>query len=74
MQIANITINNYQGIRRFNANLTKPVLLVGVVDLPDGRHMGGSTAKLSISEFADYVSKAQAFAVLELGVIFSETR
>ena len=28
MQITNITINNYQGIRRFDAKLTKPVLLV----------------------------------------------
>lgn len=28
MQIANITINNYQGIRRFDAKLIKPVLLV----------------------------------------------
>lgn len=28
MQITKITINNYQGIRRFDAKLTKPVLLV----------------------------------------------
>lgn len=28
MQITNIAINNYQGIRRFDAKLTKPVLLV----------------------------------------------
>lgn len=46
--------------------------VIGVVDLPGGRQMGESTAKLSVSEFADYVSKVQAFAVSELGVIFQE--
>lgn len=46
---------------------------VGVVDLPDGRTMGESTTKLSVSDFADYVSRVQAFAVIDLGVIFQET-
>ena len=47
-------------------------LFIGIVELPGGATMGESTTKLSVSEFADYVSKAQAFAVGELGVIFSE--
>ncbi len=49
-------------------------IFVGSIDLPDGRQMGESTAKLSVSEFADYVSKIQAFAVAELGVIFEEAQ
>jgi hypothetical protein len=48
-------------------------LFVGVVDLPDGRQMGESTTRLSVTEFAEYVSNVQAFAVGELGVIFSDT-
>lgn len=43
---------------------------LGMVDLPDGRKIGESTTKLSVGEFADYVTKVQAYAVAELGVIF----
>jgi len=46
--------------------------LIGIIDLPNGDTMGESTTKLSVSEFADYVTKVQAYAVGELGVIFSE--
>lgn len=43
---------------------------LGFVDLPDGRKIGESTTKLSVSEFADYVNKVTAYAASELGVIF----
>lgn len=42
---------------------------LGFVDLPGGRKVGESTTKLSVSEFADYVNKVQAYAISELGVI-----
>lgn len=46
--------------------------LLGVIDLPNGGTMGESTTRLSVTEFAEYVSNVQAYAVGELGVIFSE--
>lgn len=46
--------------------------LLGVIDLPGGATMGESTTRLSVSDFAEYVSNVQAYAVGELGVIFSE--
>jgi len=46
---------------------------LGLVDLPGGRKIGETTTKLSVSEFADYVTKVTAYAVSELGVIFEET-
>lgn len=49
-------------------------LFIGAVELPDGRMMGESTSKLSVSEFAEYLTKVQAFAVGELGVIFFENQ
>lgn len=48
-------------------------LFIGAVDLPDGRQMGESTARLSVTDFAEYVTKIQAYAVGDLGVIFRET-
>ena len=44
---------------------------LGYVDLPDGRKMGESTTKLNVTQFAEYVTKVEVYAV-ELGVIFSE--
>lgn len=44
---------------------------LGYVDLPDGRKMGESTTKLNVTQFADYVTKVEVYAV-ELGVIFNE--
>lgn len=44
--------------------------LLGYVDLPGGKQMPRSTSELTVSEFADYVTRLQAFAAAELGVIF----
>jgi len=45
-------------------------VLLGLVDLPGGAKAGESTAKLNVSEFAEYVTKVTAYAATELGVIF----
>ena len=45
---------------------------LGYVDLPNGRKMAESTTKLNVTDFAIYVTKVEAYAVSELGVIFEE--
>ena len=45
---------------------------LGYVDLPNGRKMAESTTKLNVTDFAKYVTKVEAYAVSELGVIFEE--
>jgi len=42
---------------------------IGLEDSPSGRQVGISTAKLSVSEFADYMTKVDAYVSSELGVI-----
>ena len=44
---------------------------IGFEDMPDGSKRPMSTTKLSVSEFADYVTKVTVYAV-ELGVIFEQ--
>ena len=43
---------------------------LGYVDLPNSRKMAESTTKLNVTDFAIYVTKVEAYAVSELGVIF----
>jgi len=45
---------------------------LGYVDLPNGRKMAESTTKLNVTDFAIYVTKVEAYAVSELGVIFED--
>jgi hypothetical protein len=45
---------------------------VGCVDMPGGGLMAMSTTDLSTKEFADYVTKVEAWAASELGVTFLE--
>lgn len=41
---------------------------LGLEELPNGQTIGISTATLKTSEFADYVTRVQQYAVTELGV------
>ena len=41
---------------------------IGCVDLPNGERLGASTTGLAVPEFADYMTKVEAFASGELGV------
>lgn len=45
---------------------------IGCIDLPMGQVIGMSTTKLNSTEFALYVTQVEAFAVMELGVEFTE--
>jgi len=45
---------------------------IGCIDLPMGQVVGMSTTKLNSTEFALYVTQVEAFAVMELGVQFTE--
>jgi hypothetical protein len=45
---------------------------IGCLDLPSGQVIGMSTTKLNSTEFALYTTQVEAFAVMELGVIFTE--
>lgn len=44
---------------------------IGCEDLPGGGQIGISTTSLAVSEFADYMTKVEQFAVTELGVEFT---
>lgn len=43
-------------------------MFIGSVDLPDGGTYGQSSTSLSVPEFADYMTKVEAYAASELGV------
>lgn len=45
---------------------------IGCIDLPMGQVIGMSTTKLNSTEFALYVCSVEAFAVMELGVVFDD--
>lgn len=45
---------------------------LGLVDLPNGQTMGISTTTLTVPEFAEYMTKVEAYAGQELGVEFFE--
>lgn len=45
---------------------------IGCLDLPDGNTVGISTTKLTVEEFAEYMTQVEAFAATELGVEFME--
>lgn len=47
---------------------------IGWEEAPGGRRIPISTTTLSVSEFAEYVTKVMAFAASELGVIFPDVR
>lgn len=42
--------------------------LIGLEEVPDGRSVGISTTTLSVSDFAEYMTKVEAYAVEELGI------
>ena len=46
--------------------------LLGLVDLPGGQTMGRSTAALSVAEFAEFMTRVEAWATQSLGVEFVE--
>lgn len=61
--------------RQFNADTWHEYTkrrFIGSVDLPGGGTMAESTAKLNVSEFAQYVQKVEVFAATELGVTFTD--
>ncbi len=43
---------------------------IGMESLPSGGHYGISTTKLSVSEFAEYMTQVEQYAASELGVQF----
>ena len=43
-------------------------IYIGLEELPDGTSQGISTTKLSVSEFTDYMTKIEQYAVSTLGV------
>jgi len=45
---------------------------IGFVDVPGGGLMSMSTTDLSTKEFAEYVTKVEAWAATELGITFTE--
>jgi len=45
-------------------------LFIGFEDVPGGRQVAMSTTRLSVSEFADYMTRVEAFAAQELGVTY----
>ncbi len=44
--------------------------LIGMEEIPGGGSIGISTTSLTVSEFADYMTKVERFAAEELGVEF----
>ena len=40
----------------------------GLEEVPDGRSVGISTTTLSVAEFAEYMTKVEAYAVDEFGI------
>jgi len=45
---------------------------LSVVELPNGRLMAEPTRKLSIKQCAEFMQKIEAYAVSDLGVVFSD--
>lgn len=45
---------------------------LGCVELPGGELMSNPTHKLNVGECAEFMQKVEAYAVSELGVVFSE--
>ena len=61
--------------RQYSADIFHEYLkrhFLGCVDLPKGGTMGISTATLSVGEFAEYMTRVEAWATSELGVQFTE--
>lgn len=57
--------------RAFNAEAWHEMFkrqFIGCVDLPNGEKLGISSTSLTVPEFADYMTKVEAFAAGELGV------
>lgn len=46
--------------------------LIGYVDLPNGSRSPMSSADLSVSEFADFMTRAEHYAVTQLGIELKE--
>ena len=42
--------------------------MIGLEEIPDGRSVGISTTTLSVAEFAEYMTKVEAYAVDEFGI------
>jgi hypothetical protein len=45
---------------------------IGCLDLPSGQTMAMSSTHLSTSEFAEFMTRVEAYAATELGVTFQE--
>jgi len=45
---------------------------IGVIELPNGEVIGKSSTQLTTSEFSEFCTQVEAYAVTELGVIFYE--
>jgi hypothetical protein len=45
-------------------------MFIGVIELPNGKVVGKSSADLSRAEFSDFCTKVEAYAAQELGVFF----
>jgi len=46
--------------------------MIGLEEIPDGRSVGISTTTLSVAEFAEYMTKVEAYAVDEFGIEIDE--
>lgn len=61
----------YVGGQRFSADAWHEHFkrkLIGAEDLPGGGQIGISTTSLGVAEFAEYMTKVEAYAATELGV------
>ncbi len=45
---------------------------IGVIELPDGSVIGASSTNLTTAEFSDFCTQVEAFAAIELGVVFCD--
>ena len=47
---------------------------IGVLELPNGRVIGKSSAKLSTKKFSEFCTEVEAYAATDLGVFFVDLR
>ena len=66
-----ISENAWIGGRQYSAEVWHEQMkrqLIGCEELPNGETIGMSSAALNVSQFADYMTKVEIYAVSELGI------